>query len=101
MLFPRVLADYVLTLEAEMQNADESKMEMYEKMYKDFAAIGASLEKDIQNIYTSVQQISKEYEDIIKITTLPLSALCFYNKTHQSTQTRRTISDGSPFESDL
>lgn len=53
-------------LEAEMQNADESKMEMYEKTYKDFAAIGASLEKDIQNIYTSVQQISKEYEDIIK-----------------------------------
>lgn len=53
-------------LEAEMQAADESKMELYEKTYKDFSAIGAGLEREIQNIYTSVQQISKEYEDIIK-----------------------------------
>ncbi len=53
-------------LENEMKNVDASKMALYEKTYKDFAAIGASLERDIQNIYTQVQQISKEYEDIIK-----------------------------------
>lgn len=54
------------SLENEMQKADPEKSELYEKMYKDFAQVGANLERDIQTIYASVQQISKEYEDIIK-----------------------------------
>lgn len=52
-------------LETEIQNADPEKSEVYEKMYKDFAQVGASLEKNVTNIYKDVQQINKEYEDII------------------------------------
>lgn len=52
-------------LEKEMENADSSKIAVYEKAYKDFAAISNSLEKDITNIYNHIQQISKEYEEII------------------------------------
>lgn len=53
-------------LEKEMESADSSKIAVYEKAYKDFSAIANALEKDIANIYTHIQQISKEYEDIIK-----------------------------------
>lgn len=54
------------TLEKEMNNADESKVAVYEKAYKDFAAIANSLEKDIANIYQQVQQLNKDYEFVIK-----------------------------------
>ena len=53
-------------LEKEMENADASKAAVYEKAYKDFSAIANTLEKDIANIYTLIQQISREYEDIMK-----------------------------------
>ena len=49
-----------------MSNADESKLSTYENAYKDFAMIASGLEKEINNIYADVLQISKEYEDIIK-----------------------------------
>lgn len=54
------------TLEKEMEAADSSKTAIYEKAYKDFASIANTLEKDIANIYNHIQQISKEYEEIIK-----------------------------------
>ena len=54
------------SLEKEMENADSSKTAIYEKAYKDFAAIANTLEKDIATIYNHIQQISKEYEEIIK-----------------------------------
>ena len=37
-------------LETEIKNADPEKSEVYEKMYKDFAQVGASLEKNVTNI---------------------------------------------------
>lgn len=54
------------TLEKEMETAEASKTAVYEKAYKDFSAIANTLEKDIANIYTLIQQISKEYEEIIR-----------------------------------
>ena len=53
-------------LEEEVKAAEPEKAELYAKMYKDFATVSSSLERDIQNIYASVQQISKDYEDIIR-----------------------------------
>lgn len=54
------------SLEKEMDSADQSKTAIYEKAYKDFSAVANTLEKDIANIYTLIQQISREYEEIIK-----------------------------------
>lgn len=53
-------------LEKEVENADPEKLSLYEKAYKDFAAVANTLEKNIASIYADVQQISKEYESIIK-----------------------------------
>lgn len=53
-------------LEKELESADESKLALYEKAYKDFASISAALEKEIAAIYAEIQQISSEYENIIK-----------------------------------
>ena len=53
-------------LEKEMESADADKTAVYEKAYKDFSAVANTLEKDISNIYTLIQQISKEYEEIIR-----------------------------------
>lgn len=53
-------------LEKEIENANSSKMAFYEKAYKDFSAISSALEKDISNIHAHIQQISKEYEEIIR-----------------------------------
>lgn len=55
----------VEALEKEIQNADPSKCDLYEKMYKDFVQVGTSLENGITNIYKKVQQINKDYEEII------------------------------------
>ena len=52
-------------LENQMKNADPEKSALYEKIYKDMVQVGASLEKNITNIYYEVQQINKNYEDII------------------------------------
>lgn len=53
-------------LEKELETADDAKLALYEKAYKDFSAISASLEKEIAAIYAEIQQISSEYENIIK-----------------------------------
>lgn len=53
-------------LEKEMVSVDESKLAIYEKAYKDFFAVANSLEKEITAMYTEVQQINREYEEIIK-----------------------------------
>ena len=53
-------------LEKEVENAEDSKTAVYEKAYKDFSAVANALEKDIASIYSLIQQISKEYEEIIK-----------------------------------
>lgn len=53
-------------LETQIASADPSKAEFYEKAHKDFVAISAALEKEIATIYADVQQVSKEYEEIIR-----------------------------------
>ena len=53
-------------LEKELAAADEGKVAVYEKAYKDFVAVSNSLEKEIAQMYTQVQQINREYEEIIK-----------------------------------
>ena len=54
------------TLEKELESADGAKIAVYEKAYKDFFAVANALEKDISAMYTEVQQINREYEEIIK-----------------------------------
>lgn len=53
-------------LENELKNADPAKAVVYEKAFKDFSAISNSIEKELAEIYANIQQISKEYENIIK-----------------------------------
>jgi len=53
-------------LEKELETADESKLALYEKAYKDFFAVANTLEKQIASMYAEVQQINREYEEIIK-----------------------------------
>ena len=53
-------------LEKEISTADPEKSELYEKMYKDFLAIGTTLEKEIVKIKNEVKKISESYEEIIK-----------------------------------
>lgn len=54
------------SLEKELEEADETKVAVYEKAYKDFFAVANTLEKDIAQMYAQVQQINREYEEIIK-----------------------------------
>ena len=53
-------------LEKELADADQGKVAVYEKAYKDFVAVANSLEKEIAQMYAQVQQINREYEEIIK-----------------------------------
>ncbi len=53
-------------LEKELQNADPEKVAVYEKAYKDFYAVANSLEKEITAMYTEVQKVSRDYEDLMK-----------------------------------
>ncbi len=53
-------------LEKQLESADPSKLSVYEKAYKDFTNISNALEKEITAIYATVQQINKEYEEIIR-----------------------------------
>lgn len=53
-------------LEKQVEEADVENAENLEKMYNDFMAVGASLEKNISKIYIEIQDINKAYEDIIK-----------------------------------
>lgn len=52
-------------LEKQIQESDVDNAENLEKMFNDFLAVGASLEKNITKIYVEVQEINKSYEDII------------------------------------
>ena len=54
------------SLEKELETADAQKFPIYEKAYKDFSAIAASLEKEISVIYEEINKISSEYESIMK-----------------------------------
>ena len=54
------------SLEKELLSADESKVALYEKAYKDFSAISSALEKEIAAIYAEIQNVTHDYEDIIK-----------------------------------
>lgn len=54
------------SLEKELEAADETKVAVYEKAYKDFVSVANALEKEIAQMYTQVQQINREYEEIIK-----------------------------------
>ena len=61
-------ADYMKkldTLEKELESADEAKLALYEKAYKDFFAVANSLEKEIAAMYADVQHTNREYEEII------------------------------------
>ena len=53
------------SLEKELQDANVDNAENLEKMYNDFVAVGASLEKNISKIYVEIQEINKAYEEII------------------------------------
>ena len=53
-------------LEKQVSVVDGDKVELYEKAYKDFAAVANALEKEITKMHGEIQQISREYEEIIK-----------------------------------
>lgn len=53
-------------LEKQVESASEDKADFYEKAYKDFLNIASGLEKEITKMHNDVQQISHEYEEIIK-----------------------------------
>ena len=60
--------EYLKKLEVlgkEVENADESKIAVYEKAYKDFHSIANSLEKEITSIYTVIQDIDVEYRELL------------------------------------
>ncbi len=54
------------TLEVELEHADQGKLAIYEKAYKDFSAVANALEKEIAAVYSEIQQINAEYENIMK-----------------------------------
>lgn len=53
-------------LEKQVESAPEDKADFFEKAYKDFASISNGLEKEIAKLHNDIQQISHEYEEIIK-----------------------------------
>lgn len=53
-------------LEKQVENAPSDKVDFFEKPYKDFASISSGLEKEIAKLHNDIQQISHEYEEIIK-----------------------------------
>ena len=53
-------------LEKQLETVDNDKLDLYEKAYKDFVNIAGGLEKEIAKMHNEIQQISQEYEVIIK-----------------------------------
>ena len=53
-------------LEKMLEEVSEDKFDFYEKAYKDFMNISSGLEKEIAKLHNDIQQISHEYEEIIK-----------------------------------
>lgn len=55
-----------LQREINSASVDPAKADLYEKAYRDFNSIANSLEKEISALYSEVQNVSKEYEEIIR-----------------------------------
>lgn len=53
-------------LEKQVETVSGETLELYEKAYKDFSNIATGLEREIAKLHNDIQQISQEYEDIIK-----------------------------------
>ena len=53
-------------LEKQVESVSDDKVDLYEKAYKDFVNIASGLEKEIAKMHNEIQQISHEYEEIIK-----------------------------------
>ena len=53
-------------LEKQIETASDENYELFEKAYKDFMNISNALEKEIAKLHNDIQQISHEYEEIIK-----------------------------------
>ena len=53
-------------LEKQIETVSSENFELYEKAYKDFANIATGLEREIAKLHNDIQQISHEYEEIIK-----------------------------------
>lgn len=53
-------------LEKQIETVSGENVELYEKAYKDFANIATGLEREIAKLHNDIQQISHEYEEIIK-----------------------------------
>lgn len=58
--------DKLAELEKQVETVSEDKVDLYEKAYKDFVNIANGLEKEIAKMHNEIQQISHEYEDIMK-----------------------------------
>jgi len=52
-------------LEAELAAADDSKIALYEKAYKDFSTVSISLDKEIAYLYSEMEQINADYLALI------------------------------------
>lgn len=53
-------------LEKQIETASDEHYELFEKAYKDFANIASGLEREITKLHNDIQQISHEYEEIMK-----------------------------------
>ena len=53
-------------LEKQVETVSDDKVDLYEKAYKDFVNIANGLEKEIAKMHNEIQQISHEYEEIMK-----------------------------------
>ena len=58
--------DKLAELEKQIETVSAENYELYEKAYKDFANIATGLEREITKLHNDIQQISHEYEEIIK-----------------------------------
>ena len=50
-------------LEKQAAVVDVDKIDMYEKAYKDFAAVANSLEKEIAKLHVEIQQTTREFQE--------------------------------------
>ena len=60
-------SDKLTELEKQIETVSTENYELYEKAYKDFSSIAVGLEKEITKLHNDIQQISHEYEEIIKL----------------------------------
>jgi len=50
-------------LEKQATVVDADKIDLYEKAYKDFAAVANSLEKEISKLHVEIQQTTREFQE--------------------------------------